>query len=270
MRGFSLPQESCTITPVMAKTRVVILAAGKGKRMGSDVPKPLVPIAGEPMIAHLLRSVIASGVDSRPIVLVAPDSRERFVAAVGQFADFAEQTEQLGTGHAVMCAKDAIGSADRVVVLYGDHPFISSEVLRRLVDLHDDTPQALAMLTSVVPNFDAPYDVFRGWGRVIRDDSGSVATIREAKDASASELHVREVNPAIYAFPAAWLWEHLPKLGNKNASVEYYLTDLIPMAFAEGMPIVTAQADALDVVGVNTPDELAKAEAIFQRKKIGM
>lgn len=251
----------------MVKTRVVILAAGKGKRMGAEVPKPLVHVAGEPMLTHLMRKVQESGVDERPIVVVAPDTTHLFAEALGDQCDFAVQTDQLGTGHAVLSAKAKIADADRVVVLYGDHPFIPAEVLRRLVDLHDQYPSAVAMLTCTVPSFEPPYDVFKGWGRVLRDDRGEVRAIREAKDTSVHELAVREVNPAIYAFPCAWMWERLPELSTANASGELYLTDLITMAFAEGKQVVTAEADALDVIGVNTPAELARAEEVILQKR---
>lgn len=253
----------------MAITRVVILAAGKGKRMGSEMPKPLVRIAGEPMLAHLMRNVGESGVDARPVVVVAPDAKDLFVDALADTCDFALQTEQLGTGHAVLSAKEMIGDADRVMVLYGDHPFIPAHVLRGLVELHDANTHAVAMLTCTVPSFDAPYDIFKSWGRVLRDDTGEVVAIREAKDASVGELAVREVNPAMYLFPTAWMWERLPLLGTANASGEMYLTDLIMTAFAEGVDVVTASADALDVIGVNTPDELARAEQVFHGQHQG-
>lgn len=250
----------------MHDTRVIILAAGKGKRMGVGVPKPLVPIAGRPMIAHLLDSVIASGVDARPVVVVAPDCVAMFKAALDDRCDFAVQTQQLGTGHAVMSARDAVGEAKRVVILYGDHPFIGAATLRELVTLHDATPDAVAMLTSIVPSYEKPYDAFRGWARIIRDEAGKVIGIREAKDCRDDELALHEVNPGIYAFPAAWMWERLPHLGNANASGEYYLTELFTMAFDEGMNIVTAHAEPLDVMGVNTPDELQRAQEVFSAK----
>ncbi len=251
----------------MTNTRVIILAAGKGKRMGADVPKPLVPIAGRPMIAHLLDSVIASGVDVLPIVVVAPDSQGLFADALHELCAFAVQTEQLGTGHAVMSAKEAVGDAGRVVILYGDHPFIPASTLRELVALHDKLPNAVAMLTSTVPDFTGRYEGFRGWGRIIRDPSGKVVALREAKDCTDDELAIREVNPGIYVFPSAWMWEQLPRLGNANASGEYYLTDLFTMAFAEGMQVVTADADPLHVMGVNTPEELQSAEEVFSLTK---
>lgn len=165
-----------------------------------------------------------------------------------------------------MSAKDALAGADRVISLYGDHPFISADTLRSLAALHDANPQAIAMLTSTVPNFEAPFDMFCGWGRIIRNAEGQVVAIREAKDCTLEELTIREVNPGIYDIPAAWMWERLPNLKNNNAGGEYYLTDLVAIACAEGLPIATASANPLDVVGVNTKDELVKAEEIFNGK----
>lgn len=251
----------------MKNTRVVILAAGKGKRMGAQVPKPLVPIAGRPMIAHLLDSVIASGVDARPVVVVAPECKELFVHALGDLCDFAVQTEQLGTGHAVLSAKETVGNdAVRVVILYGDHPFIPAATLRELVSLHDAHSEAVAMLTSTVPDYTGRYEAFKGWARIIRDESGEVVAIREAKDCTEEERALREINPGIYAFPAAWMWERLPALSMANASGEYYLTELFTMAFAEGIRVVTAVANPLDVMGVNTPEELKSAEDVFSQR----
>ncbi len=253
---------------IMAKTRVVILAAGKGKRMGVDVPKPLMPISGKPMIAHLIASVVASGVDARPIVVVAPDCLELFKTTLGDVCDYAVQAEQLGTGHAVLQAREAIDGADSVVVLYGDHPFIPASTLVELVTLHDKEPDSVAMLTSTVPDYEAPYDAFVSWGRILRGSKGEVEDIREVKDCTDNEKEIREVNPALYAFPCAWLWQQLPKLDTENASQEFYLTDVIPLAVAEGRPIVTAPADPLDVMGVNTIDELKRAEEVFEKKSV--
>lgn len=236
--------------------------------MGAGVPKPLVPIAGKPMITHLLESVRESRVDGIPVVVVAPDSVQLFRDTLGNACTFAIQNEQLGTGHAVMSAKEALQGADRVISLYGDHPFISADTLRSLAALHDANPQAIAMLTSTVPNFEAPFDVFRSWGRIIRNDKGEVMAIREAKDCTPEELAVREVNPGIYDFPADWMWQRLPSVKNNNAGGEYYLTDLIAFACTEGVAIATAPADPLDVMGVNTKDELGRAEDVFNGKSL--
>lgn len=248
----------------MAKTRVIILAAGKGTRMKSDIPKPLVQVAGKPMIEHLLESVRASGVDERPIVVVGAWSEAMFRAQLGDTVDYAVQDEQLGTGHAVNCAKAAAGDADCIVVLYGDHPFLRPDVIRWLVTMQNAVPDSMAMVTSTVPDFNGDFATFQRWGRIIRNDLGDVVAIREAKDASPDELEINEVNPAIFAFPAEWAWSQLAALKNENASGEYYLTDLVAMAMAEGKEIATASADPFDVIGINSPEELARAEKVFK------
>lgn len=234
--------------------------------MKSDIPKPLVPIAGKPMIEHLLESVRASGVDEKPIVVVGTWSEHFFRAALGETVDYAVQAEQLGTGHAVFSAKEAAGDAERIIVLYGDHPFLSADVIKGLDVMHEAFPDAIAMLTTVVPDFAGDYATFERWGRILRDDDGEVTGIREAKDATPEELEITEVNPAIFAFPAMWAWTHLAALKNENASQEYYLTDLIAMAMAEGKEIATASADPFDVLGINSPEELARAEKVLGRK----
>jgi bifunctional UDP-N-acetylglucosamine pyrophosphorylase / glucosamine-1-phosphate N-acetyltransferase len=246
----------------MPNTRVIILAGGKGTRMKSDIPKPLIPVAGEPMVTRLIRSVKESGVDTKPIVVVGAWSEDRFREALGDSVDYAVQVEIFGTGHAVRAAKDTAGDAERVVVLYGDHPFLSASVIRGIADLQETNPGAFVMLTSSVPNFEGDFQTFVRWGRILRDDSGAVTAIREAKDATPEELAITEVNPAIFAFPAAWAWDRLERLKNANASGEYYLTDLVSAAMEDGLPIVTASADPLDVIGINSPEELARAEEL--------
>lgn len=250
----------------MAGIRVVVLAAGQGRRMGAELPKPLVPIAGKPMIAHLLDRVAQSGIDPQPIVVVAPDSINAFRTALGERCDFAIQKEQRGTGDAVMAAKDAAGEAEHIFVLYGDHPFVSPKTLLTLWDLHARDHVAISMLTTTVPNFDGPYATFQSWGRIVRSSSGEIVESKEAKDATPEELAICELNPCLYIFEAKWLWEQLPKLGNNNASHEFYLTDLVRNALLQGERVVTAPAEPFEVVGINTPTELAGAEAIFTGK----
>lgn len=249
----------------MPTTRVVILAAGKGTRMKSDVPKPLIKVLGESMIERLVKSVKESGVDQRPVVVVGAWSEQMFQDVLGDGVEYAVQMEQLGTGHALRSAKDVVSDTDRIVVLYGDHPFIRPEVIQRLVGIQDEHTNAVAMLTARVPNFEGNFSTFVRWGRILRDKEGRVMAIREAKDASPDELAVTEVNPAIFAFPARWAWERLENLKNTNASGEYYLTDLIGVAMSEGVPIMTADADPMDVVGINSPEELAKAEEMMRK-----
>ena len=245
-------------------TRVIILAAGKGTRMGADVPKPLVEVAGRPMVEHLLDNVRDSGIDEQPVLIVAPDSIEQFRNFCSdEHCEYVVQEEQLGTGHATQVAQPACGGAETIVVLYGDHPFISSELLQKLEHSHQESDAVIMMMTTKVPNFKKEYAGFERWGRIIRDGSGRIASIREAKDASEEELAINELNPAIYAFDADWLWENLSLLKNTNASEEYYLTDLVEIAIESGLDVLTIQAKPFEVVGINTPEELERAEEYF-------
>ncbi len=245
---------------IMSDTKVVILAAGKGKRMQSEVPKPLVKIAGKPMIEYLVARVEEAGIDTRPIVVVAPDTLELFQRALGERADYVLQTEQLGTGHALKVAREACGDAKNLLVLYGDHPFIPALVMRKLTQLARQHHQALVMLTAKVPNFEGDYQGFKAWGRILRDHDGQVTALREFKDATPEEREITELNPAIYVLPAPWVWENLASLTNKNAGGEYYLTDLVERACLQGLTIASQTVEALEVMGINTPAELRLAE----------
>ncbi len=257
----------------MHDTKVVILAAGQGKRMGATVPKPLVPIAGKPMISHLLERIRQSGLDEKPVVIVSVDGRAEFEAQLGDSVDYATQIAQNGTGDALRYAEEACQGASRIIVLYGDHPFIGPDVLKQLADLSSKNPGDIAMLTATVPNFEGDFSMFIKWGRIIRAGAAEghegvmpVQALREAKDCSSTELEITEVNPGIYAFPVPWVFDRLKDVKNDNASGEYYLTDLIGLGMSEGRKIVTASVDPLQVVGVNTPDELRKAEELLSKR----
>ncbi len=244
---------------------MVILAAGKGKRMGAPIPKPLVEVAGKPMIVHLLEHIKKSKLDPKPIVVVAPDNHDLFKEVLGDTVEYVVQLEPKGTGDALRFAEQACKEARHVIVLYGDHPFIGPSALKNVVKLLDKHEAALAMLIAEVPNFEGQYAVFTKWGRIIRDTKGQVKGICEAKDCSTEQLQIRDVNPGIYAFPTDWAFARLKELKNENASGEYYLVDLIAMAMDEGKPILTATVNPLDVVGVNTPEELKIAEQIHAK-----
>ncbi len=239
---------------------VVILAAGQGKRMRSDLPKVLHPIAGKPMLAHVVdtaRSLCANlicvvyghGGEQVRDKLTAPDLQ------------WAKQEPQLGTGHAVLQAQPALekvgaGGTAAVLVLYGDVPLIRAETLQRLVDAAGD--DRLALLTA---HLDDPH----GYGRIVRVD-GQVTRIVEEKDADDAERAICEINTGILVAPGAALARWLPQLGNRNAQGEYYLTDIVAMAVAEGMEIVTAHpAAGWETDGVNSKAQLARLERIHQR-----
>jgi len=248
-------------------TKVIILAAGQGKRMGADIPKALVPIAGRPMIFYLLDAVSLSGISSRPVIVVGFEANQVLEILGEDVCEYAIQRRQLGTGHAVNCAKRELAGADNVIVLYGDHPFISAQVIRSLVKLHYKSDSVISMLTTTVPHYDDWYDTFRGWGRILRDNKGDIQGIREAKDATADELKICEVNPAMFCFSADWLWKNIDRLQNKNIQKEYYLTDLVELAVGQGKKITTANLPPEQSVGINTTEQLRFAEKLMKKNK---
>lgn len=250
------------------KFRTVILAAGKGTRMGSDKPKVLLQIGGKPILQHLIESIKSSGIDGVPVVVVNPDSGTGVCEAFGEACNYAVQEEPLGTGHAVMSAKDAVGESDAVIVLYGDHPFVSQDALRRLVEIHSATSPAVTIMTTTVPSFDGWYSAFLHWGRILRDTDGHIFGIREYKDAMDSEREIREVNPAMFCFDAKWLWENIQQIKNLNAKGEYYLTDLIELAVTQGHDIMGSEILPEESIGVNTPEEFALAEKLYRDRQV--
>ena len=234
---------------------VVILAAGKGTRMKSDLPKVLHPIAGRPMVQHVVDA--AGALDPDNTVLIYGHGGDAVRQAVtGSRLQWAEQTEQLGTGHAVAQALPHL-EEDVVLVLYGDVPLIQPQTLRDFVARVDDQSLALMTLTLDDPS---------GYGRVIRDADGKVRRVVEQKDASDDEKAVREINTGILACTRRFLNDSLPRLSNSNAQGEYYLTDLIAMAVDAGMEVVTEQpGHAREVDGVNDRVQLARLERVYQR-----
>lgn len=229
--------------------------------MKAERPKALTPVAGKPILQHLLDAVSASGLDPRPVVVVGYKG-EDVCAAMGTRCDYAVQTEQLGTGHAVAAAHDAAGDAAEIIVLYGDHPFISAETIRRLEARHRERGNVVTLMTATVPDFDGWHGAFERWGRILRGPDGHVTGIREYKDATEEERAIREVNPSLFCFDAAWLWKNVAELRNENAQKEYYLVDLVATAVEQGEKISSIDVPPEEVIGVNTPDELAVAERL--------
>ncbi|NMG28655.1 bifunctional UDP-N-acetylglucosamine diphosphorylase/glucosamine-1-phosphate N-acetyltransferase GlmU [Aromatoleum evansii] len=235
---------------------VVILAAGQGKRMRSVLPKVLQPIAGRPMLAHVIGA--ARALDASRICVVYGHGgevvRERLQDAALRWA---RQEPQLGTGHAVQQALPELTDGEMALVLYGDVPLIGAPTLRRLQAAAGSGK--LALLTVELDN---P----TGYGRILRDAGGKVTRIVEEKDASAEQRRVREVNTGILVAPVSRLRDWLGRIGNDNAQGEYYLTDIIGLAVAEGVEIVTVQPDAVwETLGVNSKPQLAELERIHQR-----
>ena len=234
---------------------VVILAAGKGKRMKSSVPKVLHPLAHKPLVQHVIDT--ARALEPSQIVVVFGHGGDQ-VREVVTDADlsWAEQAEQLGTGHAVQQAMPLIKEADRVLVLYGDVPLTSAETLRELLE---QAGEGMGLLTI---NLDDP----SGYGRIVRDDKGAVERIVEQKDANADELAIQEVNTGIMVFPSERLSGWLNGLSNNNAQGEYYLTDLLAMAVNDGVSIAVTQPEhQFEADGVNNKLQLAELERAYQR-----
>ena len=235
---------------------VIVLAAGQGKRMRSVLPKVLQPLAAKPMLAHVLDT--ARILEARRIVVVYGHGGEVVREALdAPDLAWARQDPPQGTGHAVQQAMPLVDDGDTALILYGDVPLISVPTLQRLMAAASDTTLALLTVSMDNPT---------GYGRILRDGAGKVTRIVEEKDATADERRVQEVNTGILAAPVARLRQWLGNLNNDNAQGEYYLTDIIAMAVADGLEVVTTQPDAFEeTLGVNNKTQLAELERIHQR-----
>nr|WP_300307626.1 bifunctional UDP-N-acetylglucosamine diphosphorylase/glucosamine-1-phosphate N-acetyltransferase GlmU [Halomonas sp.] len=236
---------------------VVILAAGQGTRMRSRLPKVLHELAGKSMVRHVIDT--ASGLDADRIHVVighGGDMVREALADCNRPLHFAVQAEQMGTGHAVAQALDGLGQG-KVLVLYGDVPLIRRATLEALLAQVDEKHMGLLTVTLDDPG---------GYGRIVRDEGGQAVAIIEQKDASPEQLLIKECNTGIMAMTANQLRRWLPQLSADNAQGEYYLTDIIAMAAAEGITISTAQpARAMEVEGVNNRQQMAWLERTYQR-----
>jgi bifunctional UDP-N-acetylglucosamine pyrophosphorylase / glucosamine-1-phosphate N-acetyltransferase len=237
---------------------VVILAAGQGKRMNSDLPKVLQPLAGQPLLQHVIGAARAVNPDN--IYVVYGHGGAQVQAALAhENVEWILQAEQLGTGHAVMQAMCVIPDDHTVLVLYGDVPLIGAGSLTKLVTAAGDG--ALAVLTVNLENA-------AGYGRIVRNTEGRVTAIVEHKDANTDQLQIREVNSGLMAAPAGRLREWLLALGTNNTQREYFLTDVIAGAVKEDVRVeAIPAASALEVAGVNDRVQLAQVEAGYRRRR---
>ena len=226
-----------------------------GKRMHSDLPKVLHPLAGKPLLSHVLDTVRALAPSN--LCVVYGHGGDHVLVAVGaDDVSFALQAPQLGTGHAVMQAAPLLADDAPTLVLYGDVPLTAGTTLRRLIDAAGK--DRFGILTV---NLDDP----TGYGRIVREQ-GAIKSIVEHRDASEAERAITEINTGIMVIPTASLKRWLGKLSNHNAQQEYYLTDIVAMAVAEGVEVVSAQPDsAWETLGVNSKTQLAELERIYQR-----
>ena len=236
---------------------IVILAAGQGTRMRSALPKVLHPIGGRPLLRHVINTASQLSPDSIHVVFGHGGDQVREVLADADVS-WIEQAEQLGTGHAVDQVMPLISDDNTVLVLYGDVPLITPETLQPMVEQAGSGK--LSVLTAVL---DDPC----GYGRMVRDHEGRLTSIVEHKDASEEHLQIREINTGFLAAPAGMLRGWLSKLDNSNVQGEYYLTDVIAMAAADGVPVESAgAADEFEILGVNDRVQLATLERAYQRR----
>ena len=239
----------------------VILAAGKGTRMQSDLHKVLHPIAGRPMLLHLIDAV-AQLAPARTAVVVGA-GREQVEAAVAPLGiAVAHQAEQLGTGHAVAQAEAALDGFDGdVLVLYGDVPLVSAETMRRMIDRLHAADAPAAVVLGFRPDDPGAY------GRILASEDGRIARMVEFKDASAAERAETLCNSGLLAMRRADLFAWLARVGNDNAAGEYYLPDVVMLAAADGRASAVIETDAAEVAGVNSRAELAGVEQAWQARR---
>jgi bifunctional UDP-N-acetylglucosamine pyrophosphorylase/glucosamine-1-phosphate N-acetyltransferase len=245
------------------KNQIIILAAGHGKRMQSDIPKALTPLFGRPFLSYVLGSVSESGVCADPIIVIGQKG-DQVRDFLGESYKYVIQDQQLGTGHAVMCAKESCVDASNIMILYSDQPLVSSDTIKNLMDEHIQKQNILTMATVSVSDFNDWRAGFSNFSRVIRDSDGRILRTVEMKDASDEQKLIMEINPCYLVFNSRWMWERLSSLKNDNAQQEYYLTDLIAMACSEGVNISTIDIDPKEALGVNTKDQLEQMENLLK------
>ncbi len=240
------------------KLAVVILAAGQGKRMKSDLPKVLQPLAGRPLLGHVVSRARALNPSSIHVVYGHGGDQVR-AALASENLSWALQAEQLGTGHAVAQAMPNIGDDELVLVLYGDVPLIRADTLRSLIDAAG--AKGMSLLTVMLDN---P----TGYGRIVRNARGAIQKIVEQKDANKAQLGIREGNSGIMAVPAKLLRKWLGRLKNTNAQGEYYLTDVIAMAVKDKVKVTPLIArTTAEMLGVNDKVQLAELEALHRAER---
>lgn len=237
---------------------IVILAAGQGKRMKSDLPKVLQPLAEKPLLKHVLDTAATLGATQTVVVYGHGGDRVPETLA-NENVEWVLQAEQLGTGHAVAQAMPAVNDAQQVLVLFGDVPLVRADTLKQLVDAC--RPNSISLLT--VKLADAT-----GYGRIIRDNAGNVVRIVEHRDANTKERAINEANTGVLVAPAKKLREWLAALKNDNAQGEYYLTDTIVMAVRDGLKVEAVIAPTeTEVLGVNDKVQLAQLEAALRQQR---
>lgn len=239
----------------------LILAAGKGTRMKSDLAKVLHVLEGKPLLHYCLQSANMAGAE-KIVVIVGHQADLVRQTFSGNGCVFVDQKPQLGTGHAVMQAKEELaGYSGKTVILCGDVPLLKGATIKSLIENHIAHGAAITVLTTTPPDA-------TGYGRIVRNKVGNIAKIVEQRDATAAEKQIGEINTGIYCADTALLFDVLGKVSNCNDQKEYYLTDIVEIACREGKTVKPHIApDYIEVMGINTPDELFRAGSYLQQSR---
>ena len=233
--------------------QAIVLAAGKGRRMGSDLPKVLLPLCGRPIVSHVLDVLAEVGIP-RPVIVISKEG-DAVREALGGGYPYVIQAEQLGSGHAVLCAREAAQNARNIIVMCGDSPLFRIETVRSLMMEHIRSGAAITLVSAIL---DDPH----GYGRILRNPAGEVSGVVEEKFASDEQKAIREINGGCYGFDAEWLWENIG-LMTRNEAGEYCLTEMVNIAIKQGLEVITVASQPDEVAGINTPEQLLAAEQIL-------
>ena len=241
------------------KVTAVLLAAGQGTRMKSDLPKVLHPLCGKPMLWHVLEA-LKSATTEKPVVVVGHGAQE-VKEYLGQSAECVLQEPQLGTAHAAMQAEALLkGRTDYVIVTYADMPLLRGETFQQLLETQRANPGSFSLLTVIA---DDP----RGFGRIVRKANGMVAAIVEEYVATPEQRQIKELNVGAYCFKADWLWGALHRIEQNPKKGEYYLTDIVELAVRENLPVqAVVHDDFMETIGINTRVHLSEAEAALRMR----
>lgn len=239
----------------------IILAAGKGTRMQSELPKAIYPFLGKPLLRWVTDALSGVSGAKKPIIVVGYKAEE-VMREMGESFTYALQSDISGTASAVKAALPYVSPEDSVLILYTDQPFPRPESIEAMGKMLEENPDALVMGTAVVEDFNDWREAFMKFGRIVRNADGSVKNITEYKDATEGERAILEVNPGVYCAKAAWLAQAISRITPSPISGEYYLTDIVSLAEADKKTILTASLAPEEALGINSLDDAARAERL--------